>query len=124
MRAGGLQLAALALAAVVGQKRAAELVLTGRTFDGREAVQLGIANRAVPVKLNEAVSEYEQCLKALSPVALSHAKRALYAWDAAHFDKGLARAEEVYLKDLMQTEDAQEGILAWVEKRKPQWRGK
>jgi cyclohexa-1,5-dienecarbonyl-CoA hydratase len=116
--------AAVALAAVVGQKRAAELVLTGRTFDGREAVQLGIANRAVPVKLNEAVSEYEQCLKALSPVALSHAKRALYAWDAAHFDKGLARAEEVYLKDLMQTEDAQEGILAWVEKRKPQWRGK
>ena len=116
--------AAAALAAVVGQKRAAELTLTGRTFDGREAVQMGLANRAVPIKLDEAVAEYEERLKALSPAALAHAKRALYSWDAAHFEKGLARAEQIYLKDLMQTEDAKEGILAWIEKRKPHWKGK
>ena len=116
--------AATALAAVVGQKRAAELVLTGRMFDGREAVQIGLANRSVSVSLNEAVLDYEKHLKALSPIALAHAKRALYSWDAMHFDKGLARAEEIYLKDLIQTEDAQEGIRAWIEKRKPQWKGK
>jgi cyclohexa-1,5-dienecarbonyl-CoA hydratase len=63
-------------------------------------------------------------LQALSPVALAHAKRALYSWDAMHFEKGLARAEEIYLKDLIQTEDAQEGIRAWMERRKPQWKGK
>jgi len=116
--------AATALAAVVGQKRAAELVLTGRTFDGREAAQIGLANRAVSVKLNEVVLDYEKRLQALSPVALAHAKRALDSWDAMHFEKGLARAEEIYLKDLIQTEDAQEGIRAWMERRKPQWKGK
>jgi cyclohexa-1,5-dienecarbonyl-CoA hydratase len=115
--------AAAALAAIVGQKRAAELVLTGRTFDGREAVQMGLANRAVPIKLDEAVAEYEERLKAMSPAALAHAKRALYSWDAVHFEKGLARAEQIYLKELMQTEDAREGILAWIEKRKPHWKG-
>jgi cyclohexa-1,5-dienecarbonyl-CoA hydratase len=118
--------AAATLAAVIGQKRAAELVLTGRLFDGREAAQLGLANRvAVPGKqFDEAVLQYEQCLSGLSPTALVHAKRALYSWDAAHFEKGLARAESIYLKDLIHTHDAQEGIRAWMEKRKPIWTGK
>jgi enoyl-CoA hydratase/carnithine racemase len=115
--------AAAALAAVVGQKRAAELILTGRTFDGKEAAQMGLANRSTP-KLSEAVKEIENRLKELSPTALAHAKRALYSWDAAHFEKGLARAEEIYLKGLLQTEDAREGIRAWVEKRKPEWKAK
>ena len=118
--------AAAALAAVVGQKRAAELVLTGRTFDGREAAQLGLANRALQAgkEFADAVRECEQRLSALSPAALAHAKRALYSWDAAHFEKGLARAEEIYLRELIQTNDAQEGILAWMEKREPRWKGK
>jgi cyclohexa-1,5-dienecarbonyl-CoA hydratase len=118
--------AAAALAAVVGQKRAAELILTGRTFDGREAAQLGLANRSAQAgkEFSDVVSQCEQRLKALSPAALSHAKRALYSWDAAHFEKGLARAEEIYLRDLIQTEDAQEGIRAWIEKREPHWKGR
>ena len=117
--------AAAALAAVVGQKRAAELVLTGRSFTGRDAEQFGIANRAVAEhELGATLSEYEQWLKALSPAALAYAKRALYSWDAAHFEKGLTRAEEIYLKELIHTEDAQEGIRAWIEKRKPGWEGK
>ena len=117
--------AAAALAAIVGQKRAAELVLTGRIFDGREAAQMGLATRAAQAgaEFNQVISQCEERLKALSPAALRYAKRALYGWDAAHFDKGLARAEEIYLKDLVQTEDAQEGIRAWMEKREPQWKG-
>lgn len=117
--------AAAGLAAIVGQKLSADLILTGRTFDGDEAARIGLANLAVGAdKLEQAAAAYVDNLKALSPVALAHAKRALYCWDACHFDQGLARAEEIYLNDLIKTEDAQEGIRAWLEKRKPAWKGK
>ena len=51
-------------------------------------------------------------------------KKAIYAWDAMHFDKGLARAEKIYLEELMKTEDAIEGTRAFLEKRPPKWSGK
>ena len=60
----------------------------------------------------------------LSPAAVGVAKKAIYGWDSMHFDKGLARAEQVYLVELMKTEDAREGITAWMEKREPKWSGK
>lgn len=117
--------AATALAALVGQKHAAELVLTGRTLTGREAADIGLANSAVADKeLEGTVEETLESLKRLSPAALGVTKKALYAWDSVHFDKGLARAEKVYLEDLMKTEDAHEGISAFMEKREPVWKGK
>jgi len=117
--------ACAALSAVIGQKRAAELILTGCTFDGTQAAEYGLANYAVVEAAVESRTEaIVKEVQAHSPVALSHAKRALYSWDSIHFDKGLARAEEIYLKQLIQSQDAQEGIQAWVEKRKPEWKGK
>jgi cyclohexa-1,5-dienecarbonyl-CoA hydratase len=117
--------ACTALAALVGQKRAAELVFTGRTFTGEEAAAWGLANEAYPeVRLKEAVQRTLDHLFKLSPAALAVAKKAFYAWDSVHLDKGLARAEKIYLEELMQTEDAKEGIAAWMEKRKPVWRRK
>jgi cyclohexa-1,5-dienecarbonyl-CoA hydratase len=117
--------AVTALASVVGQKRAADLILTGRKFTGREASSLGLATAAVSDKeVGSKVTEIVTHLATLSPAALAATKKALYVWDAMHFDKGLSRAEKIYLEELMQTEDAREGIQAFVEKRAPRWKGK
>ncbi len=117
--------ACTALAALVGQKRASELILTGRTITGIEAAEIGLANHAVPdEELLAAVENTVQELLRLSPAALAVTKKAVYAWDAMHFDKGLARAEKIYLEELMKTSDAQEGLRAFMEKRQPRWMGK
>jgi cyclohexa-1,5-dienecarbonyl-CoA hydratase len=117
--------AATALAAVIGQKHAAHLILTGCGITGAEAAEIGLANRAVPEgQLNGAVEEAVQHLVGLSPAVLATTKKAVYAWDSLHFDKGLARAEKIYMDELAKLEDAQEGIRAFLEKREPKWQGK
>jgi len=117
--------ACTALAALVGQKRAAELILTGKMINGSEAAEIGLATRAVADgELEKAVAACIEQLGKLSPAALAIAKKASYAWDSMHFDKGLARAEKIYLEDLMKTADAQEGIRAFIEKREPRWSGR
>jgi len=117
--------ACTALAALVGQKRASELILTGRTITGQEAGEIGLANCALPAsRMLSTVEETLGHLFKLSPSALAIAKKASYAWDSIHFDKGLARAEKIYFEDLMKTEDAHEGIRAFMEKRAPEWTGK
>jgi cyclohexa-1,5-dienecarbonyl-CoA hydratase len=117
--------AATALAALVGQKHAAELVLTGRTISGQQAANIGLANRALSWKdVEPALQETLHQLAKLSPATLAVAKKAMYGWDSMHFDKGLARAEKIYLDELMKTEDVHEGIKAFLEKRPPVWKGK
>jgi cyclohexa-1,5-dienecarbonyl-CoA hydratase len=117
--------ASVVLSALIGQKRAAELVLTGRTFSGHNAAMLGLANRCMPAdKLDSTVARTLAELQQLSPAALVLAKKALYGWDSIHFDKGLARAEKIYLEELISTADAREGIMAFLERRAPKWTGK
>jgi cyclohexa-1,5-dienecarbonyl-CoA hydratase len=113
----------VALSAVVGQKLAAEMILTGRTLDGPQALAAGLVN-GIADEPETLVEECLQRVSQLSPAALAVAKKAFYAWDAIHFDKGLARAEQIYFEELMKTADAHEGIAAHMERRRPVWTGK
>ena len=117
--------AATALAALIGQKRAADLILSGRSISGSEAACLGLATAAVPDgQLASVVDQCVEGIRQLSPAALRVTKKAMYAWDSMHFDKGLARAQKIYLEELVETADAQEGIRAFLEKRVPNWTGR
>jgi cyclohexa-1,5-dienecarbonyl-CoA hydratase len=117
--------AAVALPALVGQKRACELILTGRQISGEEAVAIGLANRSARgEEVDGMVVDTLTELGEMSASALALAKKAIYSWDAIHFDKGLARAEKIYLDELISTSDAREGIMAFLEKRSPKWTGK
>jgi cyclohexa-1,5-dienecarbonyl-CoA hydratase len=114
--------AVTALAALVGPKHAADLIFTGRSITGKDAASLGLANAVVPeVDLERAVQEAIAHLSQLSTAALAITKKANYAWDSIHFDKGLARAEKIYLEELIKAADAQEGVNAFLQKRQPEW---
>src|SRR5438874_2149582 len=115
--------AVIALASLISTKRAAELTLTGKTISGAGAHAIGLATQSVDSEsLDTHINQVLDRLRALSPTTLALTKKAVYAWDAIHFDKGLARAEKIYLDELAITEDAQEGIRAFLEKRQPQWK--
>lgn len=115
--------ASVALSAIVGQKLAAELLLTDRTLTGEEALAAGLVN-GLAEDPETLVADCVQRVSQLSPAALPLAKKAFYAWDSIHFDKGLVRAEQIYVDELMKTADAQEGIAAFMERRRPKWVGK
>jgi len=116
--------ACAALAALIGQKRATELILTGRTIAGADLANIGLVTRVVPeYKLDATVEAVIAQLSKFSPSSLGITKKAIYSWDSIHFDKGLARAEKIYLEELIKTADAQEGINAFLQKRKPNWMG-
>lgn len=117
--------ATVALSAVVGQKRAAELILTGRIIHGDEAFHMGLANEAVhDSELDHLVDEIGERIASLSPAALAIAKKAFYLWDTPELVDRLQQVEAIYLDELMRTEDATEGVKSFLERRKPVWKGK
>jgi enoyl-CoA hydratase/carnithine racemase len=101
-----------------------EMMLTGRRFSAAEAVELGIINRAVPsADLDESIGETVTALELQSPAALALGKAAFYAVEDMDLDTALDHLH-IGLTALATTEDAQEGVEAFLEKRDPQWRGR
>ena len=106
------------------QKAAIELMMTGRRFDAAEAHRLGIVSRVVPfADLDTAVEETVTALAAASPAVLRMGKDAFYAVEDLGFDAALDHLHEGLTATAM-TEDAMEGIAAFLQKREPEWRGR
>ncbi len=103
--------------------KAMELLLTGKIIDAREAERLGIVNKVVPVEsFEEEVSSFVNKLTALSGAVLRLTKRATLQGLGLGFEDALAGSEDIYLNRLMKTEDATEGLQAFMEKRRPVWK--
>ncbi len=110
--------------ALGSRKALLDLVLSGRRVSAREALALGLVTRVVPdADLDAEVGKLAATLAGYSPTALRLGKEAVYAMTELEYDAALRYLREAIVLT-SRTEDAQEGIRAFFEKRKPQWRGR
>jgi len=105
----------------IGDKRSRDLLLTGRIFDSAEAYRLGLVNEIVaPEDLSGRVLSLAESLIANSPQALAATKRLLAAQNKAWLDAAIEAALEANAQ-ARETQDFNEGVAAFLEKRKPVW---
>ncbi|MGP2491888.1 enoyl-CoA hydratase [Mesorhizobium sp. PUT5] len=113
----------VALSRNVSRKQAMEMLLTGETIDAATAKEFGLVNRVVPREyLNQVVTKYAQTIASKSPLTLKIGKEAFYA----QAEMGLAEAYDHtarVMTENMLARDAEEGIGAFIGKRKPEWKG-
>jgi len=118
-------IAVVALPQIIGPKKTMEMVLIGDRIKANEAERLGLVNKVVPPEELQATAvEFVSKLTKLSGAVLRLTKRAVRVGSIGSFTDGLAAVEDVYLGPLMDTEDAHEGLAAFMEKRPPVWKDK
>src|SRR5205809_501449 len=103
-------------------KAALEMLLTGKPISARRALELGLVNRVVPAaQLDEAVRELAEAILAASPLTVRLGKRAFY--EQLMLDEATAYEQATkVMTDNALRKDAQEGIRAFLEKRRPVWK--
>lgn len=118
--AGGTQ----RLVRAVGKAIAMEMILNDRKINAQEALQYGLVNRVAPVSdyLNEAMKLADE-IASRAPLAVRAAKKMINQSYERFLSDGLAEEKQVFY-NLFSSEDQKEGMKAFVEKRKPEWRGK
>jgi enoyl-CoA hydratase/carnithine racemase len=112
------------LARVLGKQRAMELVLTGRRIGAQEAFELGLVNRVAPgFEWFDSALELAQLVASRPPLAVRLGKQAVLSADETPLSAGLENERRLY-ELAMATEDRVEGMTAFIEKRRPEFRGR
>src|SRR5262249_34683557 len=106
---------------LVGPARALDLLVSGRTINGTEAVAIGLANEVAVDPVKAAVDYFLTHVASKSASSLRHAVRAARVDLAARVEAKLAVVERLYLDELMTTRDPVEGLKAFLAKRPPNW---
>lgn len=107
---------------LMGKKKTMELLLTGAIISANQAVELGLINRVVADNALEGEArKIADAILAHSSVAIQYTKQAILKSKLFDLDENIRAVEDLYLTELLKTQDAQEGIKAFLEKRKPQW---
>lgn len=110
---------------LIGRNRALELLLTGDVIEAAEAKAIGLINKVFPSQsFREKADEFIGKLMSLSGEVLRMTKRAVDRSLYMSVNEGITAVEQLYLGELMKTEDAREGLNAFLEKRKPVWKNK
>ena len=110
---------------VIGPRRAMELLLTGEPISAQQALQMGLINRVVPrTALKETVEALAKRISDQSGPVLQLLKQVIFEGTWLPFHEALKKAQDIYLNQLFELEDSQEGLRALIEKRKPVWKNK
>lgn len=113
----------VALSRNVSRKQAMEMLLTGETIDATTAREFGLVNRVVPPEyLNQIVMKYAQTIASKSPLTVKTGKEAFYAQAEMGLSDAYAYTARVMVENML-ARDAEEGIGAFLGKRKPEWTG-
>lgn len=112
------------LTRLVGEGKAMELILTGQFIDAKTAYEIGLVNHVVPVdQLQAKTMEIAQRIASKSPVALQLAKEAVKIASRSNLDEGLRREVDLFAL-CFSTEDKDEGVSAFLERRDPVFKGR
>ncbi len=110
---------------VIGPKRAMEILLTGDPINPQQALAMGLVNRVVPREhLQPTVDALVKKISEQSGPVLQLLKRVIFEGTWRPFDEALKRSQDIYLNQLFELEDSQEGLRALLEKRKPVWKNR
>jgi enoyl-CoA hydratase len=112
------------LTRLVGEGKAMEMILTGEIIDAKSAYAMGLVNHVFPAdQLQARTMEIANRIAEKSPIALSLAKEAVKLASRSTLDEGLRREVDLFAL-CFSTEDKNEGVSAFLEKRKPEFKGK
>jgi len=116
-------IAAQVMPRIIGRKAANDLILSGRIISAQEAVEMGLINKTVAKgDLSQETESFIKPYLSLSAEIIRISKKTIKAGLMDELEPSLKAIEDIYLNELMKTADAQEGLQAFLDKRKPEWK--